>query len=120
MIQPKNETEDLFLSITENCETVIKQTQTKPQVVLEFKINRPKQTISFNPLISVEGSWMIGLTSLEVCNSIFNITEQINKLEIYIFPVSKTGGLHMKKSKMSLKKTWMFPILQPPIYKMKY
>ena len=28
MIRPKNETEDLFFSITKSCETFIKQTQT--------------------------------------------------------------------------------------------
>ena len=30
MIRPKNETEELFLSITKNCETLIQQTHTKP------------------------------------------------------------------------------------------
>ena len=29
MIQPKNETEDLLLSITNNCETLIEQTHRK-------------------------------------------------------------------------------------------
>ena len=28
-------------------------------------------------------SWMIGLTSLEVYNSFFNITEENNKFELY-------------------------------------
>ena len=31
MIRPRNETEDLLLSITKNCETIIEQTHTKPQ-----------------------------------------------------------------------------------------
>ena len=30
MIRPKNETENLLLSITKNCETLIKQTHRKP------------------------------------------------------------------------------------------
>ena len=30
MVEPKNDTENLLLSITKNCETLIKQTHTKP------------------------------------------------------------------------------------------
>ena len=33
--------------------------------------------------MSIEGSWMIGLISLEVYNSIFYITETNNKLKLY-------------------------------------
>ena len=38
MIRPKNETENLLLSITKNCETLIKQTHRKAEETLEFKI----------------------------------------------------------------------------------
>ena len=37
MIRPKNETEDLLLSITKNCETIIKQTHRKPEETLDLK-----------------------------------------------------------------------------------
>ena len=40
MIRPKNETEDIILSITKNCEMPIKQTQRKPQEVFEFKLDK--------------------------------------------------------------------------------
>ena len=73
MVRPKNETEDLFLSITKNCETLIQQTHTKPQETLEFKMTKPKETFHFNPPIEVKENWMIGLTDLEVYNSTFNI-----------------------------------------------
>jgi len=73
MIRPKNETENLLLSITRNCETLIKQTHTRPQETLEFKLTKPRETFNFNPPITNEGSWMIGLTSLGVYNSIYNI-----------------------------------------------
>ena len=43
MIRPKNETEDLLLSITKNCETIIKQTHRKPEETLEFKMIKPKK-----------------------------------------------------------------------------
>ena len=74
MIRPKNETEDLLLSITKNCEKLIEQTHRKAEETLEFKSTKPKETFHFKPPISIEGSWMIGLTCLEVYNSIFNIT----------------------------------------------
>ena len=73
----------MLLSITKNCETLVKQTHTKPQEALEFKITKPKETISFKPATSIAGSWMIGLICLGVCNSIFNITEGNNKFESY-------------------------------------
>ena len=82
MIRPKNETEDLLLSITKNCETLIQQTHTKPQETLEFKMIKPKETFHFNPPIQTT-DWMIGLTDLQVYSSTFNITEQNNNFELY-------------------------------------
>ena len=62
MIRPKNETEELLLSITKSCETLVEQTHTKTQETLEFRMTKPKETFHFKPQISFEGSWMIGLT----------------------------------------------------------
>ena len=84
MIRAKNESEDLFLSITKNCETLNKQTHTKPQETLQFKLTQARETFAFKPPISFAGSWMIGLTSLGVNSSIFNRTEE-NKFELYQF-----------------------------------
>ena len=83
MIRPKNETEDLLLSITKNCETLIDQTHRKAEETLEFKMIQSKQTFHFKPPIQVKGDWMIRLTSLEVYNSIFNITNENNKFDLY-------------------------------------
>ena len=83
MIRPKNETEDLLLSITKNCETLIEQTNRKADETLEFKMNKSRETFHFSQPIQIQGNWMIGLTDLEVYNSIFNITEENNKFEIY-------------------------------------
>ena len=44
MIRPKNETEDLLLSITKNCKTLIEQTHRKAEETLEFKMNKSKET----------------------------------------------------------------------------
>ena len=93
MIRPKNETEDLLLSITKNCKTLINQTHRKPGETLEFKMTKPRETIHFIPPLEVKDSWTIGLTNLEVYNSIFNITEEIIIFKHYKFPDEKAGGV---------------------------
>ena len=97
MIRPKNETEDLLLSITKNCETIIEQTHTRPQETLEFKMIKPRETFHFNPPIQVKEERMLGLIDLEVYNSIFNITKQNNKFDLYKFPDEKSGGVSHEK-----------------------
>ena len=56
MILLRKETEDLLLLITQNCETLIKQTHKKAEETLEFTPSHPTQTFYFNPLISIESS----------------------------------------------------------------
>ena len=83
MIRPKNETEDLMLSIAKNCEALCKQTHTKPEETLEFKLDNSRQTFHFNPAVEVKEDWMVGLTDLEVYKSIFNTTEENNKIQLF-------------------------------------
>ena len=82
MIKPKNETQNLLLSITKNCETLIEQTHRKAEETLEFKMNKSRETFHFKPSIQGKGDWMNGLVDVEVYNSIFNITEENNKFEL--------------------------------------
>ena len=96
MIRPKNETENLLLSITKNCQTLIKQTHRKTEETLENKMIKPRETFHFKPPISIEGEWMVGLTDLEVYNSIFNITKENYKFEIYRDMSDKFGFLELK------------------------
>ena len=70
------------MSITKNCETPIKQTHIRPEETQEFKLTKPKQTFYFTPPIQIEGSWMVGMTSLEFYSSILNITTTNNKNEL--------------------------------------
>ena len=93
MIRPKNETENLLLSITKNCETLIEQTHRKAEETLEFKMNKSRKIFHFPPPIQVKGDWMIGLTNLKVYTSIFNITDENNKFKLYKFPDEKSGGV---------------------------
>ena len=76
VIRPENETEDLLLTITKNCEKPIHQIHTRPEETLEFKKIKPRETFHFKIRILIEGDWMLGLVDLEVYNSIFNITEK--------------------------------------------
>ena len=104
IIRPKNETENLLLSITKNCETLIEQTHRKSEETLEFKMTKSKETFHFNPPIQVKEDWMIGLTDLEVYNSIYNITEENNKFKLYKFPDEKAGGVTYEKVRDEIEK----------------
>ena len=83
MIRVKNEIESSLLSITKNCEALFKETHRKPEEASEFIQTKPRETFHFDPPISIEGSGMVGLESLEVYISIFNITQQNNKFELH-------------------------------------
>ena len=96
MIKPKNQTEDLLLSITKNCETLIKQTHRKTEETLEIKMNKSRETFHFTPSIQIQGSWMLGLVNLELYNSVFNITEKNNKFDIYRDSSSMFGFIELK------------------------
>ena len=96
-IRPEIETEDLLLAITKNSETLIEQTHRKAVGILEFRMTKPGEKFHFNPLIEIKGDWMIGLTFLEVYNSIFNITGKNNKSEVFYFPDPRTGGISYQK-----------------------
>ena len=72
-IRPKNETEDFLFSITKNYETRAKKTIGKQKKHQNSSLPHQKETLRFKPLILIEGSWMLGLTSLKVYNSIFNL-----------------------------------------------
>ena len=96
MIKPKNEAEDLLLSITKNCETLIEQTHRKAEETLEFKMDKSRETFHFKPSIQVKENWMLRLVNLEVYNSIFNITEENNKFEIYRDAPTKFRFLDLK------------------------
>ena len=69
---------DMLLLIKKHSNTLIEQTKTKPQETLEFKMNEQMQTFSFNPPINLieKGKWLLGVSSFECTNSVFNITNE--------------------------------------------
>ena len=71
---------ELLLLIKKHTDTLIEQTKTRPQETLEFKMNKQKQTFSLNPPINLleKGRWLLGVSSFECTNSVFNITNENN------------------------------------------
>ena len=77
---------ELLFLIKKHPDTLIELTKTKPQETLEFKMNKQMQTFSFNPPVNLveEGKWLLGVTSFECTNSVFNITNENNSFSIII------------------------------------
>ena len=59
-------------------------------------MTKPLETFHFTPPMEIKGDWMLGLVDLEVYNSIFNITEENNKFELYRDTSAKFGFLELK------------------------
>ena len=78
--------DELLLLIKKHTDTLIQQTKTKPQETLEFKMNKQRQTFSFNPPINLveEDKWLLAVSSFECTNSVFIITDDNNSFSIII------------------------------------
>ena len=60
--------------------------KTRPRETLEFKLNKQKQSFSFDPPINLlkEGKWLLRVSSFECTNSVFNITNENNSFSTII------------------------------------
>ena len=79
-----NKQESLLLSIAKSNLDIVENTLSKPQETLEFKMNKQKESFSFDIPLELSEQWMMGVTSLEVYNTVYNITEKNNKLKILL------------------------------------
>ena len=63
---------ELLLLIKNHTDTLIEQTNPKPQETLEFKMNKQMETLSFNPSINLieEVKWLLAVSSFEATNSV--------------------------------------------------
>ena len=75
--------ESLLLSIAKSNQEIVENTHSKPQETLEFKMNKQKESFSFDIPLDLPEKWMMGVTSLEVYNTVYNITEKDNKLKLF-------------------------------------
>ena len=64
---------------------------------MEIKKAKPRKAFHFE-------YWMIGLTSLEVYTSIFNITKEKNTFQFYKLPVEKSGGVSYEKIRIEVER----------------
>ena len=76
--------ESLLLSIAKSNQEIVENTHSKLQETLEFKMNKQKESFSFDVPLILNEKWMMGVTSLEVYNTVYNITEKNNKLQIIL------------------------------------
>ena len=72
------------MSIAKSNLDIVEKTLSKPQETLEFKMNKQKESFSFDVPLELPEQWMMGVTSLEVYNTVYNITEKNNKLKILL------------------------------------
>ena len=75
--------EYLLLSIAKSNQEIVENTHSKPQETLEFKMNKQKESFSFDIPLELPEQWMMGVTSLEVYNTVYNITEKNNKIKLF-------------------------------------
>ena len=74
----------LLLKTAKSNKELVEKFHSKPQETQEFKINEQKESLSFDVLLQLEEKWMMGVTSLEVCNTVCNISTCNNKLEFVL------------------------------------
>ena len=76
--------ESLLLSIAKSNQEIVENTHSTPQETLEFKMNKQKESFSFDVPLILNEKWMMGVTSLEVYNTVYKITISNNKLQIIL------------------------------------
>ena len=58
----------------------VDNTHSKPQETLEVKMTKQKESFSFDVPLELPEQWMMEVTSLEVYTTVYNITENNNKV----------------------------------------
>ena len=76
--------ESLLLSIAKSNQEIVENTHSKPQETLEFKMNKQKESFSFDIPLDLPEQWMMGVTNLEVYNTVYNITEKNKEFKILL------------------------------------
>ena len=76
--------ESLFLNIAKSNQEIVENTHSKPQETLEFKMTKQEESFSFDVPLQLNEKWMMGVTSLEVYNTVYNITNRNNKLQFLL------------------------------------
>ena len=73
-----------MLNVAKSNLDFVENTLSKRQETLEFKMNKQKESFSFDVPLELPEQWMMGVTSLEVYNTVYNITPIKNKFKILL------------------------------------
>ena len=76
--------ESLLLSFAKSNQEIVENTLSKPQETLELKMNKQKESFSFDIPLELPEKWMMGVTRLEVYNSVYNITNKNKSFQIQL------------------------------------
>ena len=71
---------EILLFIKKHTDTFFEQTKLKQQETFEPKLNKQMQTFSFSPPTNLveKKKWLMGVTSFEATNTVFNLTNENN------------------------------------------
>ena len=74
----------LLLHILKSNLEIVENTHSKAQETLEFKMNTPTKDFQFDEPLLLSGNYMMGVTNLEVYNTVYNIDHHNNRFTILI------------------------------------
>ena len=66
--------EPLLLNIAKSNQEIVENSHSKPLETLEFKMTKQKESFSFDVPLELKEQWMMGVTNLEVYNTVYSIT----------------------------------------------
>ena len=73
-----------MLNIAKSNQEIVENTHSKPKETLEFEMIKQKESFSFDVPLELNEKWIMGVTSLVVYNTVYNITSTSNKLQILL------------------------------------
>ena len=79
-----------MLSIAKSNQEIVENTHLKTQDTLEFKITNQKECFSFDVPLQLQEKCMMGVTSLEVSNTVYNTANKNNKRQIFYLLQNRT------------------------------
>ena len=83
-ITTNDKKELLLLHLLKSSLQIVENTHSKRQETLEFKMSTSQKHFQFDEPLILSGEWMMGITNLEVYNTVYNINETNNKFELEI------------------------------------
>ena len=96
----KNETR--FLAVAKKLNETEDSNFSKVQATLEIKMTKPKENINVDQDLNVLEKWLMGVTYLQLYNTVWNITERNIELAHYIAGYFKHKPVDFEKLRKHL------------------